>query len=199
MFKTLINLYSTNLPRAIMITISLIIILSLMIWVSIIDIKKKTITFWKMLIASSSTIIMPLLTSFTCGCPYLKYFLIGALVLWVMFLAFNILFNLEKTVGKADIDILSAIISDCIMVTLWLFIVVKQYSVVKVTQLWYLFFFYLLLGSIIFIAITILITIIKCIINKNSSFLKELMHQKVPIIAMFIPLAVMIPYNIMIL
>lgn len=198
MFDSLIALYSTDLKRAIGVTIGCLIILGLMIWISVIDIKKKSVTFWKMLIASYSIIAIPLFMSFFCGCPYLKWFLLLSMLIWLLLLFLNVKFNKNHFIGQADIDLLSAIISEGLSVTLWIIYTTDNYVGLQISQFWYLVFLYLLLGFLAFIVLTILISAIKVyIMHTNNKLLLELRHKKLPVIAAFIPVSVMIPLNIM--
>lgn len=200
MFEGLINFFNKGeYTKGIFMIFLLCIILGLMLWVSIIDIKKMSVTFWKMLITSSSIIICPLIWSFFCGCPYLKYFLMSALILWVLFLIININFNKNKILGQADVDLTSAIVSECIMTSAWMIYVKKDFPELEITHLWMLFVLYFLIGSLMLLFLIILKFSISWITRNSRSPLKELRHKKIPAIPMFIPMAIMIPYNIMIL
>ena len=200
MFDGLLSLYrEQNYLRLSVVITSMLIIFGLMIWVSILDIKYKSITFWKMLIASSSTIIMPFISSFFCGCKYLKWYLLCALFLWFFILFLNIKFNKDKIFGKADIDLLSALISECIMTSFWIFKVEGNYSTIKIMTIWYLFLLYFILGSLIFLIFMFLVFLFKIFILKRFMTKEEILKSKISVIPMFIPIAVMLPYNIMVM
>lgn len=198
MFNELITMLSTDIVRAIIIIIGLCVILGLTIWISVIDIKDKAIEFWKMLVASSSTIIMPFIASFFCGCRLLKWFLLGSLVIWFLFLFINIKFNKDKIVGKADVDLLSAILAETIMFSVWTFITSENANAawIKITAIWYNLLFFLLAGALLFLAVFMLIFIVNVIRKKNS--FKNLRKMKVSVIPMFIPVSVMMPYLFMV-
>ena len=196
MFENLQYILNTDPIRGYMVMGSMIIILAFMIWVSAIDIKKKSITFWKMLLASSTTILCPLFTSFFCGCKHLKFFLMGALVLWIILLAFNVFTNKSKFIGKADIDLLSALFAETIMFSFWLGKVIEsQYLSIRLTQVWYTFFLYLVLGAIMYVLFFVIYFGYK-LIRKKMTF-KEMMKTKIAVVPMLVPMAVMIPYMIM--
>lgn len=187
-----------NDTRAIVVIIGTLVIFAFMVWISIIDIKKKSVTFWKMILASSMTIIVPFVASFFCGCWKLKLFIISSLILWILFLAMNIKFNKDKYIGKADVDLLSAIFSESIAVSLWMMLTIEEYAWLQVTKLWYMIFLYMLVGALIFIVVVLIHSIIKSIIT-GKNMLSIIVHEKLSVIPMFILVAVMIPYNIMVL
>lgn len=198
MFDNLVYLLENEPLRGYLTIGSLSIIFLLLLWVSIIDIKKQSITFWKMLVASSSTILLPIVVSLFCGCKYLKWFLIGALFLWVFLLFINIKFNKDKFVGKADIDLLSALFAENVMFSLWMFTVLDPNVVwIRITHAWYSFFLYLLLGSVVYIIIFLLVFLIKVILKK-STFKELIKGTKVSVIPMLMPISIMIPYMIMV-
>lgn len=200
MFNGLINLFEQGkTARGVGIIISMLIILGLMIWITIDDVKKMKIKFWKILVATSSTILCPLVMSLFCGCKYLKFFLLGSILIWFLFLLINIKFNNSKIIGKADIDIMSAIISENLMCTLWLLYVEPQYASIKITALWYNTFLYLMLGSIIFMIIVILILIVLRVFFKKKYAVLYVLRKKLPVIPLLIPMAVMAPYFIMVM
>lgn len=197
MFNNLIDLFSSNPIRAYLITFSMIIIFLLLLWVSYIDIKKQCVTFWKMLIVSSSTILFPIILSFFCGCKYLKWFLIFSLILWILLLYLNVKFNKDKFVGKADIDLLSALFSETIMFCVWMFFILDKNIVwIRVTHVWYSFFLYLLLGSIIYILLFLCVFSVK-VFNKKVTFKELIKGTKISVIPMLIPISLMIPYIVM--
>ena len=199
-FKELLSLKSENLLRFCIISIGFLVILGLLIWVSIIDIKKKSITFYKMLIASSSTIIIPFIASFFCGCPILKWFILGSLLLWVLFLFINIKFNKDKFIGKADIDLLSALFAECLMCSFWMYCVLDHTFVwIKILNLWYGAVFYFIIGSLAYLVLFLLYFFVKSVILKRDSFLRLLKGTKISVIPMLIPISVMVPLTIMLM
>lgn len=198
MFYNLEILLETEPYRAYGVIASMLVILASLIWVSWIDIKKQKITFWKMLISSSTTIIMPLIMSFFCGCHYLKWFLMAALLLWVAFLYLNIRFNKDKFVGKADIDLLSALFAEGIAFSAWMFVVLdSQYVWIRITHFWYSGFLYLLIGSLIFLAFFLIFFAFHVLIGKKN-FRDLLKGTKISVLPMLMPVSVMIPYLIMV-
>lgn len=196
-FEELIKLYSDQPIRAVYITIGLLAIFSLLCWVSYIDIKKQSIKFKYMLIASASTIIVPFIGSFFCGCKLLKWFLLASIILWFFLLFLNIKFNKNKFVGKADIDLLSALFSETVMYSLWILYTTQQYPGIRITYVWYSFFLYLLVGAIVYVAFYIVIFIYKKIRHKTGILLL-IKTTRVPAIPMLIPISVMVPYILMI-
>ena len=196
LFENLIYLYETNLTRAIVITLCLAVILGLLLWVSIIDIKKHSIKFKYMLIASSSVIIMPFIASFFCGCYLLKWFLICALPLWIFFLFWNIKTNKDKFVGKADVDLLSAVISATIMYSLWIAVTTEYYSI-RIIHTWYSLFLYLLIGGICYVIFYLLTFLYKTLFKKQK-FMELMKTTKVPVVPMFIPVSFMMAYTFMV-
>lgn len=198
MINQLTSILQSNPNKGYLIIFNLVSIFLFMLWVSIIDIMKKSVTFWKILLASSTVIVMPFIYSLFCGCKYLKWFLIGAFILWIFFLFLNIKFNNERFIGKADLDFLSAIFAEGIAVSLWLFYIDPNYAAIKVTQFWYISFLYLLIGSLILVFILILAVILRLIIGKNKN-LRSFKGVKISILPMFIPVSIMVPFNIMIM
>lgn len=198
MFDVLIELYNTDLPRAIAITISLVVIAGLVLWVSIIDIRRKSIAFWKMLIASFSTILGCFVASFFCGCKWLPIFIAAAIPVWIFLLFLNVKYNKDKFVGKADVDLLSALFSLCLCYSGWLlFVTDSSVAAIRITHLWYTFFLYLLIGSLIFIAAFLVYFLIAAVLKKRD--VKELFKSvKISVIPMILPAAIMVPYNIMV-
>lgn len=198
MFDNLKILFESDLLRGVIVLLSVIIILGLMIWVSVIDMKKQSVTFWKMLVVSGSIIVLPIIGSIFCYCKYLKYFLIGAFILWIFLLFLNVKLNKDKFFGKADFDLLSALFSLCIMYSAWMYMVIDpQYVMIKITSLWYSFFLYLLIGTLIYIGIYLIITTIKVIMGKTT-FSKSFRGKKVSVLPMLIPAAVFVPYIILV-
>lgn len=197
MFNELIDMFEINPIRAYINTIGLIIIFALIIWVSLIDIKKKEVEFWKLLITSGMIIIIPIISSFFSENHSLKYFLFISLILWVLFLGLNIKFNNDKFIGKADIDILSSIFALLIMCSLYLLYNTDYYVGIQIIHLWYLAFLYLLYGSLIFLVIIFIYTFIKSLITKQN-MLNQLKGSKISMIPVLIPISILIPYNIMI-
>lgn len=198
MFDALIELFKTDVPRAAGISICLTIISALILWVSIIDIRRKKIVFWKMLVASSSTIIGCLIMSFFCGCKLLCLAMATAIPLWFLLLYLNIRFNKDKFIGKADIDLLSALVSICICYSVWLFMTSEpSVAAIKMTHLWYSLFLYLLIGSLIYIAIFLVYFLISVVIFKKHSIRELFKSVKISVIPMILPASIMIPYTIM--
>ena len=197
-FYTLGDLYSSNIIRAVVITAGLILILGLMLWVSFVDLIKKKITFWKLLITGLSIIIVPIIGAFFCGCYLLKYFLLFSIPIYALFLFINIKFNHDKFIGKGDMDILYSLFSIMITYSAWLYKISDDNTIfgIKVAHAWYLLFLYLLIGGLIFILLTIINFVIRRVFM-NQTF-KELVKTQVPVIAMFIPACILIPLMIMI-
>ena len=196
MFDNLIYLYENNLTRAIAVTVGLLIIIGMLLWISIIDIQKHYIKFKYMLIASSSIIIIPFIASFFCGCILLKWCILGSFILWFAFLFWNIVKNNDKFVGKADIDLLSALFSETIMFSVWQFIVNEEYPDLYIIKTWYSLFTYLLIGGIFYVILYLLIFTYKKIIKKQK-LMQMIKETKVPVIPMFLPACIMMSYIFM--
>lgn len=197
-FYNLRDLYNIDLTRAIIITIGLLIILGLTIWVSVIDLKKKSITFWKMLIVGFSILIIPIIGAFFCGCYLLKFILLLSIPIYIFFLFINIKFNNDKFIGKGDMDILYSIFSLMISYSIWLYITSDDKSVfaIRLGHAWYLLFLYLLIGGLIFILLTIINFVIRKVFLGQT--FKELVRTQVPVIAMFIPACITMPLLVMV-
>ena len=196
MFDNLIYIYNSNPIRAIVVTVGLLIILGMLLWISVIDVKKHYIKFKYMLIASSSIIIVPFIASFFCRCRLLKWFILASFILWIFFLFFNIKFNKDKFVGKADVDLLSAVISENIMFSCWLWWTIDKYANIKIIHTWYSMFIYLLIGGIIYVAIYLIMFLYKILFKKKT--IRELFKETmVPVIPMFIPVCIMMSYIFM--
>lgn len=196
MFDNLIYLYENNLTRAIAVTVGLLIIIGMLLWISIIDIQKHYIKFKYMLIASSSIIIIPFIASFFCGCKLLKWCILGSFILWFAFLFWNIVKNNDKFVGKADIDLLSALFSETIMFSVWQFIVNEEYPDLYIIKTWYSLFTYLLIGGIFYVILYLLIFTYKKIVKKQK-LIQMIKETKVPVIPMFLPACIMMSYIFM--
>lgn len=150
MFNHLLALFNNGeTVRGVLSVISMLVIAGLLTWVAIIDIVKQSIKFWKLLLAGGSVILCPFVVSLFSGCWLLPVCLLGAIPLWFLFLFLNIKFNLDRFVGKADIDIITAPISMLAMYCLWMFLTLdSQLASIQVTAALYNSFVYLLLGSL---------------------------------------------------
>lgn len=198
MFENLIDLFNTNLPRAISTVISLIAILGTLVWISILDIKRKSVTFWKLLISGGLIIVGPLVTSLFCGCRLLPLFIIGSLVLWCVFLFLNIKYNHDKIVGKADIDLVTAPISLLIGYIIWMFKTIdSDIAGVQVSALLYKAFGYFLIGALVFTIIVIISFVIKHFTNKETKLKTLFKKTKVSVIPMLAPFCLVVPYMVM--
>ena len=198
MFNELFNLMSKHPLRGYGILASLVIIFLLLVWISFIDIKRKSITFWKMLIASSSVILLPLIMSLFCGCKYLKYFLAASLILWMIFLYLNVRYNKDKFVGKADIDLLSALFAVNLAFSGWLYAISnKNFVFIQITNVWYSFFLYLTAGAIFYLVLFLFVFLFK-VLFKKATFKQLIKSTKISVIPMLIPISIMIPYMIMV-
>lgn len=199
MFDKLIDFMKDSPLRGYLILVSMAVIFLLLLWISIIDIKKQSITFWKMLIASSSVIIMPLIVSMFYGCKCLKWFIMASIPLWIFLLYLNIKFNKDRFIGKADIDLLSAVFSLGVMFSVWMFVFSDPNFVwIQITHAWYSFFLYLLMGAIVYIVIFMLVFAFK-VIFKKASFKELIKGTKVSVIPMMMPVSIMVPYMVMVI
>lgn len=203
---TLLEMFNTNTPRAIVISIAMIIIIGTFSWVSIIDIKDKEISFWKLLITGGSLITMPIIASFYCGCPYLKFYLLGAIPIWFLLLFINIKFNNSKIIGKGDIDVVTASIADIIMYCIWLTqgSEVKAYNGQLLVVLEYIHrcVGYFVISSFVFIGILLIFLFVQfirsLIIGKGLDKFINLRKRRISAIPMFMIFCISVAYNIMI-
>lgn len=200
MFDALFEMFQSNPPRAAAVTVAMVVVLGLLLWVSVIDVRKRSITFWKMLIASGSIIAAPLLVSLFYSCERLgslKWFMMAAIPLWFFFLYLNVKINKDKFMGKADIDLLSAIFAVGICYSIWLSRVVEAEAVtIRITAFWYRSLGFLLLGALVYLAIFVVLVFARVVTKKQT--LKELVKStKISIIPMFMPVSVMVPYMIL--
>lgn len=200
MFNAMISLFQTNTPRAIAILIAMIIVFCLLLWVSVIDIKKQSITFWKMLIASSSVIICPFIVSLFYTCEKLggmKWSIIFAIPIWFLFLFINIKKNKDKFMGKADIDLLSAIFSVGICYSYWLSTVLEaEVVIIRITAFWYKILGFLLAGALIYLIIFVFLIFTR-VISKRQTIKGLMKNTKISVIPMFMPAAVMVTFMIL--
>lgn len=196
-FYRLIDLFETDFTRAAVATAGILLLIGLLSWISIIDIKRKSITFWKMLVVGFAEIMVCFIGSFFCGCGILKWFILGSLPIWLFILFINVKFNKDRFIGKADIDLLSALFAELIVYSMWIYKVSanSQIAWVKISHVWYLSFLYLLIGALIFTGIVLAIFLIRKLVFKTS--LKELVKSKVSVIPMFVPVSIAIPLIIL--
>jgi hypothetical protein len=200
MFDGLIQMFQTNAPRATAVTIAMVIIFAGLLWVSIIDIKRRSVTFWKMLIASGLTIVCPLIVSLFYNCNDLKamkWYLAISIPLWFFMLFINIKLNKDKFMGKADIDLLTALASMGICYSVWLWTILPPETVtIRITAFWYKSLGFLLMGAIVYLIIFMFMVMKRVIIGKQK--IRDLVKgTKISIIPMFMPISVMMPYMIM--
>ena len=200
MFNALQSLYQSNVPRAVAITIAMAIVFAFLLWVSIIDLKRRSVTFWKMLLASGSVILVPFIVSLFYTCEKLgtlKWYIISAIPLWFLILYLNIKLNKDKFMGKADIDLLSAIFSVGLTYSVWLSTVVdKSAIVIRITGFWYSVLGYLVIGAGIYLIVFIFLVVTKVATRRKT--IKELIKDtRISIIPMFMPVSVMVPYIIL--
>lgn len=198
-FLPLVHMWSTNVLRAAGVTIMMCVTLALLIWVSLIDVKKQSITFWKMLLSSSMVILGPSVISLFYTCEALstmKGYLWSAFGIWIFLLFLNIKLNRDRFMGKADIDLLSAILAVGISYSMWLRSVSSSDgSVLRIAGFWYSVLGWLLLGALVYLAIFLLLVFKRVI--RGGCTVKQLLHDtRISIIPMFIPVSVMTPYII---
>lgn len=201
MIEVMIKMFSSNTIRASSITLSMLVVLGLLVWISLIDLKRQSVTFWKMLVASGSIIIFPIIISLFYRCDELKnikWNLIYAIPIWFFILYFNIKFNHDRFIGKADVDLFSAIISVGTMHSVWLFRMLEfDAAIMKVLSFWYKILSYTLLGALIYLIIFIPYIIRKMI--KDKTTIREMFKQtKVSVIPMFIPVSVMTVFMVLV-
>lgn len=171
-----------------------LIIAGAMVWVSIDDIFHQEIYFWKLLIAGATTIVLPFIVSLVMGKWTLAACIFGSAVLWVAFLAINIWKNNDNFIGKADIDIVSAVGSLYIGGTVWLFLEhgVGDIFLIQVSYLWYNFMLYFLVGSLFVIFVFLIIFGIR-LIQKKTHIGLLLKFTKVAVVPMLLPVSVVAP------
>ena len=154
MVKGFVDMFQINPARATAVLVSMLIVLSLLVWVSLIDLKRKSVTFWKILIASGSIIVTTLFVSLFYNCKALaslKWSLIYSIPLWFFILYLNIKFNYDRFIGKADVDLLSSIVSIGICYSSWLYKTFDpEVSVIRILSFWYNILGYIILGALIY-------------------------------------------------
>lgn len=94
--ESLASLYSTNMPRAIGVSIFEVLVAASVIWVSACDIKSKKIKFWKMLVAGGCVLLGPTIMSLFYNCSAMatmKQYIPFSWVLWLALLYLNIKFK----------------------------------------------------------------------------------------------------------
>lgn len=119
-FQPLLELMDYRPLNGWFIAISLVIILSLMLWVSYYDVINQSIQFKKLIIAGFTSIFLPFLYSFISENGWKQTLAYGlSIVIYFAILALNLVFNHDRFVGKADIDIVAAPLSLMIGATIW--------------------------------------------------------------------------------
>lgn len=200
MVSALNEMLKSNPPRAWAIVIVMFFVFIMLLWVSIIDIKRQSIVFWKMLISSSSIILGPLIVSFFYRCKNLgtmKWYIMLSIPAWFLLLYINVKRNRDRFMGRADVDLLSAIFSLGVCYSIWLSTVLPRETVViKILGFWYRALGYLILGGLVYIGIFIVMLFIKVFIKKQK--IRDLMkNTKVSIIPMFMPVSLAVPYMVL--
>lgn len=171
-----------------------LIVAGAMVWVSIDDIFHQEIYFWKLLIAGATTIVLPFIVSLLMGNWTLAACIFGSALLWIGFLAINIWKNNDNFIGKADIDIMSAVGSLYIGGTVWLYLKYGLGDIfyIQVSYLWYNFMLYFLVGSLFVIFIFLIIFGIR-LIQKKTHIGLLLKFTKVAVVPMLLPVSVVAP------
>ena len=127
----------------------------------------------------------------------MRWYLLKAIPLWFLMLYINIKTNKDKFMGKADVDLLSAIASIGIMYSMWLTTVFEMdIAIIKITGFWYSTLGYLLLGALVYLVIFIFLLIIM-VATKKRTIKQLLKDSRISIIPMFIPVSVMVPMMIL--
>lgn len=202
--ESLASLYSTNMPRAIGVSIFEVLVAASVIWVSACDIKSKKIKFWKMLVAGGCVLLGPTIMSLFYNCSAMatmKQYIPFSWVLWLALLYLNIKFNKDRFMGKADVDLLSAVFALGVMFSVWSFntgtATESSVAAINVTTFWYRCLGYTLLGALIYMVIFAVLVIYKVAVKKIS--LKQWVKDtRISVIPMFLPLCVMAPYLVMV-
>lgn len=193
-YENLFNLVSNSPIKGYSLIIMSLIITGVMVWVSLDDIFHQEIYFWKLLIAGASTIILPFIVSLIMGKYLLSACIAGSAVLWIVFLAINILKNNDNFIGKADIDIVTAVGSLYLGGSVWIWLTAKSKDIalIQLNYLWYNFMLYLLIGSLFVIFIFLIIFGIRLLQKKTHiGFLFK--FTKVAVIPMLLPVSVVAP------
>lgn len=190
----LTNLISNAPIQGYSLIIMALIITGAMVWVSLDDIFHQEIYFWKLLIAGATTIVLPLIVSMVMGKWTLAACILGSAVLWVAFLAINILKNNDNFIGKADIDILSAVGSLYIGGTVWLYLEhgAGDIFAIQASYLWYNFVLYFLVGSLSVIFVFLIIFGIR-LMQKKTHIGLLFKFTKVAVVPMLLPVSVVAP------
>lgn len=193
------EMVNTNPTRATAVTVIGVVVFAFMLWVSVIDVIHKSIVFWKMLISSSTIILGPTIISlfYTCNeLKSMKWFLIMSIPVWFIMLYLNVRFNREKFIGKADLDLLSAVLSIGLTYSFWVMHKLGSGAgLIKVTEFWYRTMSYLLMGCMVYIAVFIVVLSYKILIKKLTPGV-VMKTTKISVIPMFMPMAVAVPVMI---
>lgn len=188
MINILTHMFQTNIPRAVAVLSGFLIISSLLLWVTIIDLKYKKIKIWKMYSASSSILLVPFIISLFYNCEKLKnlrYYLFASLFLFAFLLFLNEILNSGKFVGKADVDVIAAIFSQGLMYSFWMGSIQDNFVFSKIIYYWYSVFLYLLIASLIILLIVIFYGIF-IVATKKKTLREFVKTTKWPTLGVFV-------------
>lgn len=188
----------TSLLGIVSIIIGLI-MLGLLLWVSILDIKYKKVAFWKLLIAGFAIIMEPTLFHLTHSNWSLSFYLLGSIILFAFIIFLNLMFNNQKFVGKADIDILAAPISITAMYSLYLNFEGGDFANLGILYIWYQLVQIMAVGLVGVFALYIIFALIRNALKGEFSVVKLFVFMKgakIPVVPMLVPACVLMPLMI---
>lgn len=193
MLDMMVSLYqSGNWPRLAGCLAFLLVDLGLLIHISICDIKRKSVTFWKVLLTGSMLIIGPLVMSLFYNCEGLrdlKLFMPRAFIYYIVLLYLNIKFNRDSFMGKADVDLLAAVASLGVAWSQWAFSAYEaEVAAIRVTAFWYSVLGYLLVGALAYLVVFFIFVL--RLVTTGKKTIRELMHDTtISLIPMFVPVS----------
>lgn len=197
MFNDFINLFSHNPIKAVYILLSLLWLLAVSINVSLDDVRKRKVVFWKMLIVGFSVILTTSFYSLFAGMGY-KFivFMFLSIPLYVLGLTLNIMFNNDHIMGKADVDIILSYLSVAAMFSAWSFFD-KAHSVfaIDAPYIWSMVFGSMAVGLIV--GVVVFVLHFAFLVFKKKRIWIQLVKEPVPALPMFIVPTLVVPMSIM--
>lgn len=197
MFNDFINLFSHNPIKAVYILLSLLWLLIVSINVSLDDIRKRKVVFWKMLIVGFSVILTTSFYSLFSGMGYqFIVFMFFSIPLYVIGLALNIMFNNDRIMGKADVDIILSYLSVASMFSAWSFFD-KTHSIfaMDAPYVWSMVFGSMAVGLIV--GVIVFVVHFAFLVVKKKRIWIQLVKEPVPALPMFIVPTLVVPMSIM--
>lgn len=199
MFEWFYYEYQANPSHVMAIAVWFIFQLVVLIWVSYWDIKKMSVTVWKMLLTSLASIVGPAIVICIFSSKELFICLFASIFIWMAIIWINVKCNKNAKIGQADIDLLAGPISVCIAATAY-FLIFSDPLIrwVCIAHLWSILFQYLFIGSLLYVIGFGSYFWVKAKF-KHQSFFKSIKGVKISAIPMFIPVVLMLPLNVLVM